>query len=158
MPYADAEKRRAYSREYAQRPELKEKRSSYIKAWAARNIDKKVEAERRRRMDRRAQVLISNARIRAKRKGLDFDLDQHVDTIQKRIDRGHCEVTGFPFNLEGGRTFDSPSLDRINPKKGYVFTNVRVVIHLANVAMGDWGDKVLKAVMENWLIETELLV
>ena len=158
MTYADPMKRRDYQREYRQRSHVKEKYAPYMKEWKIKNADRVIENERKRRMDRRAQVLISSARIRANRKGLEFDLDNYVDDIQARIDRGYCELTGYPFNLEGGRTFDSPSIDRIDPKKGYVFQNVRVVIHLANAAMGDWGDKILKAVMQHWFEETELLV
>ncbi len=77
------------------------------------------------------------------RKGIPFDLWGHLPALQARIDAGKCEVTGLPFNLEGGRTWDSPSLDRIDPQSGYVFSNVRVVCHGVNSAMGDWGEQQL---------------
>ena len=44
--------------------------------------------------------------------------------LQRVIDGGACEVTGAAFRLDGGRTADSPSLDRIIPALGYVRGNV----------------------------------
>lgn len=94
-------------------------------------------------MEKRAQCLVSHARIRSARKGIAFDLDIHVDDLQRRIDAGFCELTGLPFNLSGGRTWDGPSLDRIVPADGYVIGNVRVVCYAVNSALGDWGLDVL---------------
>lgn len=58
------------------------------------------------REKKRGFALVNMARYRARLKGIPFDLDP-LD-IQARIDRGTCEVTGLPFNLEGGKTWDSP--------------------------------------------------
>lgn len=101
-------------------------------------------------MEKRATLLVSNARIRARKRKMPFDLDQHIDDIQARIDRGVCEVTGFPFNLKDGLTFDSPSLDRIDSKQGYLIENIRVVLHCMNSAMGSWGEEKLWEVMLVW--------
>lgn len=91
----------------------------------------------------RATQLIKGARQRAKEKGLPFSL--RVRAIQAKIDRGICEVSGLPLNLEGGRTWDSPSIDRIVPELGYTPDNTRVVCFAVNSAMGDWGlDKLLE--------------
>ena len=104
------------------------------------------------RMRHRAKDLIRHAKVRAEKKGVAFDLDEHVEKIQELIDTGVCEVTGLPLNLDGGRTWDSPSLDRVNPSAGYLFSNVRVVLHALNGAMGDWGEniviKMAKAMMK----------
>lgn len=151
MPFCDPDQKRAYERAYHARPEAKARRSEYMAEWHKKNADKRAAAEERRRMDRRALTLIASARTRAKKRGLAFDLDQHVEDLQARIDRGRCEVTGYPFNLSGGRTFDSPSLDRINAAEGYTHGNVRVVLHMVNAAMGDWGAEKLREVMEAWL-------
>jgi hypothetical protein len=51
----------------------------------------------------------------------------------------------------GPMTFDSPSIDRITPEKGYVYTNVRVISRLMNCALGDWGEETLAAAMLGWL-------
>lgn len=100
-------------------------------------------AAKRYRLRHRAKPLIQNAKRRAEKRGLPFDLDEHTEALQARIDANRCEVTGLPFNLEGGRTWDSPSLDRIDPASGYVFSNVRVVLYSVNCALGDWGEETL---------------
>jgi len=84
---------------------------------------------------------VRHAKRRAEARNLPFDLDEHLPEIQARLGAGRCEVTGVEFNLEGGRTWDSPSLDRRNPKAGYLYANLRVVCHAANSAMGDWGEQ-----------------
>ena len=89
----------------------------------------------------RALVLVTAARYRAKQAGLPFDLDQFADQLQARIDAGRCELSGLPFRLDGGRTWDSPSLDRIIPELGYTITNVRVVLFALNVMMNTWGEE-----------------
>jgi hypothetical protein len=91
------------------------------------------------RRQHRAKQLVRRAKERAKQKGIAFDLDGYLTEIQCRIDNGLCEVTGLPLNLEGGRTWDSPSLDRIEPKGPYLYSNVRIVCHAINMAMADWG-------------------
>jgi hypothetical protein len=113
QPYAESPKRREHRRLYA--------------------------IEHRRQ--HRAYQLIRHAKERAAKKGLDFDLTTYLPEIQARIDQGLCEVTGLPLNLDGGRTWDSPSLDRVNPKGPYLYSNVRVVCHAVNSAMGDWGEQ-----------------
>jgi len=49
-------------------------------------------------------------------------------------------MTGIPFNMEAKSPF-APSLDRIVPSKGYVLSNVRVVIHSLNIMMNTWGEE-----------------
>lgn len=104
-----------------------------------RNYRKKYRGEKR------GFYLVKEARARAKKMGLSFDLDDFKIQIQQRVDNGICEMTGMRFNLEGGRTWDSPSLDRIDSTKGYEITNVRVVILAVNIMMSNWGqEKVLE--------------
>lgn len=104
----------------------REKDSAYQRLWRLRH---------------RAKDLIRHAKKRAADRNLPFDLDRHAAAIQERINAGSCEVTGLPLNLNGGRTWDSPSLDRITPSSGYIYTNIRVVCHAINSAMGDWGEQ-----------------
>ena len=127
-----------------------DKRKAAFARWRDNNRDHLRQREQRRKMEKRAQCAIAHARIRARRRGLPFDLDQHADEIQARIDAGRCEMTGLPFNLHGGRTWDSPSIDRIVPAEGYVIGNIRVILHAMNAALGDWGESVLRQVVEAW--------
>lgn len=78
-------------------------------------------------------------------------MDRHIADIQARIDAGHCELTGLPFKKECGPvTFDTPSIDRIIPAIGYVYTNIRIVCFAMNVALHNWGEEVLFRVVEAW--------
>lgn len=98
------------------------------------------------RRDNRASALVSMARYRAKQKGLPFTLtDEDTARLQWVIDLGRCQVTGIPFNLDDGKTWDSPSLDRIDSTRGYTPENTRVVLYCVNVMANLWGEeKILK--------------
>lgn len=98
----------------------------------------------------RAKRLISNARDRATKRDLAFDLWDHLEHIKKRIDIGVCEMTGIAFDLDSIRAFNSPSIDRIDPIKGYVYSNIRIIIHGMNCALGNWGEEVLLQMIQAW--------
>ena len=116
-----------------------------------RDAERGREYSQQYRARHRAKDLVRHAKRRAEAKGLPFDLDQHIPALQKRLDRAVCEVTGIPLSLTGGRLFNSPSLDRKVPARGYVIRNTRVVCLAINCAMGDWGEKTLRAILQQWL-------
>lgn len=65
-----------------------------------------------------------------------------VDWICERIERGHCEVTGIPFDLSrvpSGRNPFTPSLDQKIPGGGYTPENTQVVVWIYNAAKGTWS-------------------
>ena len=86
----------------------------------------------------RAQVLLNNARGRAKKSGLEFTIDR--EWIAERLRRGICEATGVPLDYsqtgagKGGSHPWSPSLDRIDNAKGYTPENTQVVVWIYNSA------------------------
>jgi len=83
-----------------------------------------------------ASRLVSIAKYRAKRRGIKFSLKP--EDIVESIREGLCEATGIPFVFEarpGGHPF-APSIDRVNPTKGYVRSNVQVVLYSYNSAKG----------------------
>lgn len=90
------------------------------------------------------------AKHRAKKGWLPFDLDLHREELRAKIYTG-CELTGIPFTLGGDRDWDSPSFDRIEPEKGYVYSNVRVICWALNSAFGYWGEKKFELVARAWL-------
>lgn len=58
--------------------------------------------------------------------------------VEERIATGFCEATGLPFDMspvKPARSF-TPSLDRIDPKKGYTPENTQVVVWIYNRAKG----------------------
>lgn len=107
-------------------------------------------AVRQWRLGHRGRALVLLARYRAKAKGLPFELDP--TDIQARIDVGHCEMTGIPFDLSKPRAWNAPSLDQIEPGKGYTIANVRVVLYALNVMANTWGTQkivdIAKAILE----------
>ena len=86
-----------------------------------------------------------------------FDLDNHAEELQARIDAGLCELTGIVLNMNPvkGRPFNAPSIDRINPKKGCVYSNVRVICFAANAMLGDWGEEAALKMAKSWVAKTE---
>jgi hypothetical protein len=83
----------------------------------------------------RAQRLFASAQRMAKKHGLPFDLD--VEWIEKKLVAGKCDVSGLPFTFTslktgkggvGSQNPFSPTLDRRLVKKGFVKSNVSVVV------------------------------
>lgn len=104
---------------------------------------------RSRELKRRGRYLVHSAERRARRQGVPFDLDQHVEEINDRVLRGYCELTGLPFNAgDAAREWDSPTLDRIRAERGYVLSNVRVVCWGINAALGNWGADAMLQIVE----------
>ncbi len=62
--------------------------------------------------------------------------------ILEKLSKGVCEVTGLPFtySLESRNPW-SPSLDRIDPTKGYTLENTRVVVWIYNAAKNVFSDE-----------------
>lgn len=74
-------------------------------------------------------MLLALAKQRAKVSGIPFRITEKDIRIPKR-----CPALGIPLKHgTGRRRLDgSPTLDRVNPKLGYVPGNVVVVSYLAN--------------------------
>lgn len=98
------------------------------------------------RRQNRGSALVRLAAHRAKMKGLPCTIS--AGAIQSMIDRGECQMTGIPFNLDGGRTWDSPSLDRIDNSQGYTPENTRVVLYALNVMANTWGERKIIEIAE----------
>ena len=81
------------------------------------------------RLNNPEKILFGQARYRAKKKGIEFDLEVSDIVIPKL-----CPVLKIP--LEKSKTNSprgsSPSLDRIDNAKGYVKGNIQVMSHKAN--------------------------
>lgn len=151
MPYKTQEARRQHEKVYNALPHVKARRSKGFTRWRLANSQHLIAKEAKRRLEKRALCLVATTRTRARKRNLEFDLHLHIPEIQARIDLGRCELTGEPFDLSPGRKFNSPSLDRINPRCGYTYNNIRVVLNMVNAALGDWGEDILRTVMRRWL-------
>jgi hypothetical protein len=99
--------------------------------------------------------LLRAMRVRAHRKDLSCTLNEKALKDLLIDSRGRCAVTGLYFQFDDqtpGRRPFFPSVDRIDPKRGYEPDNVRVVCFAANVAMLHWGVEVFEKVAVGYVI------
>jgi hypothetical protein len=127
MPFKTKEEKAAYDLIY--REENRTKRNQQVAQWKLNNP---------------SYSLWLSCRYRAARKGLDFTIE-----VEDVIVPALCPVLGIPMKI-GGDKSDSPSIDRIDSKKGYVKGNIIVISHRANRIKTDatW-EELLK--IANWL-------
>ena len=136
MEHADAVREADRLRYAAKRDEIRKKRNEDYAANVNGIRDKLVAYQKRRfsegSMEFRLKQAMNAARSRSHKRGIKFSLslsDLGMPT--------HCAVSGVEFVLSKsfreGNIF-CPSLDRIDPKLGYVAGNVRVVCHSYNLA------------------------
>jgi hypothetical protein len=115
----------------------------WAKEWREETKEERSKAHKKWRLNNRGSALLTIARFRAKQKGLEFTITQ--EDIDPKIRGGFCALTGIRFNLKNGKTWDSPSIDRIDSAKGYTKDNVRVVLYCVNVMANVWGsDKIVE--------------
>ncbi|TNE30712.1 MAG: hypothetical protein EP349_04905 [Alphaproteobacteria bacterium] len=103
-------------------------------------MEKTPDETREQQIRKKAGSLYWNARQRATDKGISFSLSKEF--IEAALKKGKCQATGvsFDFNESSGGKGQSnpwsPSLDRIDPNKGYTKKNVQVVALIYNRAKG----------------------
>lgn len=88
-------------------------------------------------------MLFSAAKNRAKRAGRAFTIT--IDWFKEKLQAGHCEVTGLPFDYSragkvGRRNPFAPSLDRIRNEDGYTPDNTQVVLTAINIARNELSE------------------
>lgn len=109
---------------------------------------------RKQRVEAALASCLQAARSRSKRKGVPFDLtfDWLLATAKQQDFR--CKLTGIEFYAtpphRGKVNPYAPSLDRIEPAKGYVTSNVRIVLRAVNTMLLDWGPEVFKQVADSY--------
>lgn len=90
----------------------------------------------------------------AKILGVSCDLD--LKWFSDRIQSGHCEMSGLPFDLVGKRTPNSPSVDRIDPFGPYSKSNCRIILWWINRALSNLGEDYAIMVFENIIEKRKL--
>lgn len=93
---------------------------------------RKIRSEKRRkeRRDKPIHSLFLDARRRAKKKKLPFNLNEETLSIPEK-----CPVLGITLGRNGDNKFplpNSPSLDKVIPTLGYIDGNVNVISFRAN--------------------------
>jgi hypothetical protein len=149
MPYADAEVRKQKGREYKLRPEVKERnnelyriryaenqngladkvKGTHYKRWQNPEYrEKKAKRNLERWEENWSRQAICQIRARARKQNIEFNIDEHDIPLPEK-----CPIFGLVLVKGIGRqSNNSPSVDRIDPKKGYIKGNVVVVSNLAN--------------------------
>ena len=95
---------------------------------------KNVDSKKRYNLKNHHRRMFYRARRRAREKNIYFDLEPEDIVIPD-----FCPILGHrlePSNVQGG-AYNSPSLDRINPKKGYTKDNIQIISCRANNIKGD---------------------
>lgn len=89
------------------------------------------------------------AKSRAGTRGIEHSLTLEAVIAAYDAQAGACAVTGIPFDIserleseEGWKRPYSPSIDRIDSRRGYTAENTRLVCSAVNNAMGSWGEAV----------------
>jgi hypothetical protein len=123
----------------------------YQKSWyEARIKDPEYKAKRARysreyRESGTGNRMLTAAKDRSKLMGLDFNLELS-DIVIPEI----CPILGVPMVVRGRH---APSLDRIEPAKGYVKGNIQVISRKANVMKNDATPEELKE-FALWVLKT----
>ena len=98
----------------------------------------------------KTEWMVRGARKRAGEKQLPFSIDHH---FVRSIAPSHCPIFNVPLEwdmqLDGaGPHPNSPSLDRIDPTKGYTKDNVWIISYRANTIKSNASHEELKLVTE----------
>lgn len=138
----DADNLRA--RDRVHREKYREQRTEYSRAYYAANREACLEKQRLRRaanperrrearLGRIALILWREAKRRAQKRGIEFDLEP-TDVVVPAV----CPVFGMPLVIADGRMdAASPTLDRMDSTRGYVRGNVAVISWRANCLKRD---------------------
>lgn len=106
-----------------------------------------IERSATQRSNFKERTMLSGARSRATRKGLEFNI-----TLEDIVIPDVCPILESPIVVTNKkRMWDSASLDRVDNSKGYVKGNVRVISYLANHIKGIANPTELKAFSKNIL-------
>jgi hypothetical protein len=90
----------------------------------------------------------SMAKARAEIQNVPFNISKTDIKIPDK-----CPILGLTLQVNSGKvSYNSPSLDRIVPEKGYVIGNIQVVSHLANTMKSSASKENLIKFAE-WVIE-----
>jgi len=114
-----------------------EKAKAATKVWRNNNRDRRNSARRQWNAKNIVHLLYLRAKYRAKGKDIEFTIEESDIPEMGTM----CPVFGLPFDISvrdyRETTDNSPSLDRIDPKKGYVPGNVWIITYRANRVKSD---------------------
>lgn len=104
----------------------KEQRRAYAQEWYHNHSEQVLKSQKDRRLANPEYALWKSAKNRSQKEGIEFSIKLENIFIPKV-----CPILKIPLSMLGSID-NSPSLDRVDPTKGYVKDNVRVISHKAN--------------------------
>lgn len=114
-------------------------KKEYNKNWKKNNRQKVNKAAIARRLKDPLKFMLASIKSRSKKLGIDFDLT--LDWIKEHSVGKKCPMTGAPFVMDFSNSDPyKPSVDKIDPTKGYTQDNCRVVSWIYNRTKGTWTD------------------
>lgn len=151
MAFADAEKQREYRRNWQR--EFRKNNPDYYRQRYQKNREKIIEQSRayyKKNLvggfKEKLRSLLYNAKRRAEKKNIEYAIDE---THFRKTSR--CPLLGIKLSFNNGRSdkSSSPSIDRIDPAKGYVPGNVWIISTRANQIKNDATLDELLAITRN---------
>jgi len=135
-------------RQNKRKPETVAKKKAYRRRPEVKKAQQAYENNRLRDPAKRAERLYASAKGRAKKFGVPFAIT--VADVATLLERGTCAYTGMAFDFSGPpiglrKNPWSPSLDQIEPRKGYVQGNVEITSVWWNLAKNEWPPEVNQA-------------
>ncbi len=101
--------------------------------WNAQNKERNRQKRIREEAENPERFLLKSAKSRAKKRGVELTITVHDISIPQS-----CPIRGVTLKRgTQGNCPDAPSLDRIDPNKGYIPGNVWVISNRANVIKND---------------------
>jgi len=137
-------------------PEKLAKKRDGEKEWKKNKLERWKEiqknSDKRKKQKDPVKFLLTKTKAHAKSKGIEFNIES-TDFVMPEM----CPVLGIPITpFEKGLAPGTPSFDRIDPCKGYVKGNVKIISYRANRLKCDCIDPAeLRAVAD--YIEQNLL-
>lgn len=142
-------------------------RTAYNKKYYAKNAEKFAASNKAYNVEKKAEkaaqqkafmladkqnhpekYLFRAAKQRARVKGLEFNIEES-DIVVPDV----CPILGIPLFVGfGTQTDNSPSLDRIDPMKGYIKGNIMVVSYRANTIKSNATVAELRSIAD-WMEE-----
>jgi hypothetical protein len=104
---------------------------------------------KRTSFDERVRRMLNSSKNRSEKRKLDFDLTAEFIVGLFETQQYKCLLTGIPFSLEApkegfAKNPFTPSLDRVDSRRGYTMDNVRLILTCINIALNEFGEDVLK--------------
>lgn len=128
-------------------PDFPTHHKEFLRAYSEAETSGKALPSAHQQLIRRfATAALKRARSRARTKSIEIDVNLKDVTQMLEKQSYKCAVSGIKFTDErvgsSPRMPFAPSIDRIDPSRGYLKGNVRLVCTIVNLAIADFGDEI----------------